>query len=118
MPPPGEAVAAMAAHDMTFGADQVAFFKPGDIAADRRNFTYEFMADHGGYLDGLFGPTVPVVDMDVGAADAGFEHFDQHVVDAGFRLRHILKPDAFSCLGFYQCFHGVTQSYYRRRKNC
>ena len=42
--------------------------------------------------DRLLRPGVPVVDVHVGAADAGAQHPDQHVVDADLRLRHVLQP--------------------------
>ena len=38
--------------------------------------------DHQRHGDGLLRPGVPVVDVHVGAADAGPQDLDQHVVDA------------------------------------
>ena len=72
MPTPGQAIAAVATHNMPFGADQISLFEAADIAADSRNRAYKFMADDRGHLDGFPGPVVPVVDMDVRAANAGF----------------------------------------------
>ena len=45
----------------------------------------ELVADRHRHGDGLLRPLVPLVDVDVGAADAGAQHLDQHVVDADRR---------------------------------
>ena len=49
----GLAVAAVAAHDMPLSGDDVAHRKAGDTAAQLRNFSHEFVADHCTGADGL-----------------------------------------------------------------
>ena len=95
----------MAADDVALGADQVADLVTADIAADRDDAADEFVARDRARLDRLLRPGVPVVDVDVGAADAGLQHLDQHVVDAVARLRHVLEPDAGFGFGLDECFH-------------
>ena len=71
MPASGQAIAAAAAHHMAFAADDVAGVKIAHVRADLDDLADEFMADHHRHRDGLLGPVVPVVDVQVGAADAG-----------------------------------------------
>ena len=54
----------------------------GDVGADGGDFADELMADDHGDGDGLLGPLVPLVNVDVGAADAGLADADQDVVNA------------------------------------
>ena len=69
--PPGETIAAAAADHVAFPADHVPGKEIGDIGAHRFNPADEFVADRHGHGDGLLRPLVPLVDVDVGAADAG-----------------------------------------------
>ncbi len=57
-------------------------WKSADVGADLDDLAHELVADHHRHGDGLLRPGVPVVDVQVGAADAGAVHADQHVVDA------------------------------------
>ena len=66
-----------------------------DVAADLDDAADELVADDQRHGHRLLRPGVPVVDMHVGAADAGAEHFDQHVVDARLRHGHFFQPEAF-----------------------
>ena len=63
------------------------------------------MADRHGHRDGLLGPVIPVVDMQIGAANGRALDLDEYVVDAQFRVRDVFEPDAFAGFFFYQCFH-------------
>ena len=67
----GQAVAAASADDVAFAADDVAGLKIGDVGADLDDFADEFVADDHRHGDGLLRPLVPLVDVQVGAADAG-----------------------------------------------
>ena len=96
VPPPGEAVAALAAHDVAFAVDQIARLEALDIAADLDNLADELVADHHRRFDGLLGPGVPVEDMDIGAANCGPLDFDEHVVDARSRHGHLDEFEACS----------------------
>jgi hypothetical protein len=73
----------------------------GDIGTDRYDFADELMADNEALADGGFGPGVPVVDVEVGAADAGVENADLDVVDAHLGLGYVLKPEAAFVAAFY-----------------
>src|SRR5581483_3337381 len=101
----GETVAAAAAGDVAFAADDVAGMEVVDIGSNGDNLSDELVADHHGHWNGLLRPLVPVVDMNVGAADAGIAHADQHVVDAVLRLGNILQPQAALAAALCQCLH-------------
>ena len=68
------------------------------------------MTDDQALTDGGAGPGVPVVDVEVGAADAGVEDADLYVVDAHLGLGDVLKPEAAFVMAFYECLHGECLS--------
>ena len=94
MAPAGQAIAAAAANHVAFAADNVAGIKVVDVGADRNDLADKFMADGHGNRDGLLRPLVPLVDMNVGAADAGIVDAHQHIVDADDRFGNIFQPQS------------------------
>jgi hypothetical protein len=82
MAAPGEAVAAAAADDVAFAADDLAGEEVVDVGADLDDFADELMPHGHRHGDGLLGPGIPFVDVQVGAADAGLADLDEDVVDA------------------------------------
>jgi hypothetical protein len=110
----GTAVAAMATDDMAFGRDPVAHFVAGDALAELRDPPNEFVPDNQAGPDGPLRPFVPVVDVQVGAADGGFFQPDQDLVGAGFGHGDLFHPDAGRGIAFYQglhrCGHGDSCS--------
>ena len=105
MPSAGEAVAAAAADDVAFAADDVAGMKVVDVGADLDDLADKLVADRHGHGDGALRPLVPVVDMDVGAADAGVADADENVVDADGGLGNILEPQTGFCACLYKSLH-------------
>ena len=93
VPPPGHAVAAAAADDVPLAADDVARVEVAHVRADLDDLADELVPDHERHRDRLLRPGVPRVDVEVGAADPGLPHPDQHVVDPDLRLRDILEPE-------------------------
>ena len=104
----GEAVATASADDVAFAGDEVAGFEVVDVGADLGDFADEFVADDEGDGDGFLRPGVPVVDVEVGAADAGLEDADFDVVDAGFGFGDVLEPETFFGVRLDQGFHFVS----------
>jgi hypothetical protein len=100
-----EAVAAATADDVPFAADDVAGAEVLHIGPDFDDASDEFVADYHRNGDRLLSPVIPVVDMHVGAADAGAEHLDEDVVDANRRLGDIFEPQADCTVLFDQRFH-------------
>ena len=83
----GHAVAAAAADDVALAADDVAGVEVAHVRPDRDDLADELVADRHRHRDRLLRPGVPLVDVQVGAADAGAADADQDVVDAVLRLR-------------------------------
>jgi hypothetical protein len=52
------------------------------------------MADGEALFDGGTGPGVPVLDVQIGAADAGGENADFDVVDTHLGLGNVFEPQA------------------------
>ena len=92
----GQAIAAAAADHVPFAADDVAGVEILDVAADLDDLGRRTRGPTTiGTGIGLLGPGVPVVDVNVGAANAGPQDLDQHVVDADLRLGDVFQPQAF-----------------------
>ena len=89
-----QAVAAVSANDMTLATHELARKEIFHIRAYLDNLPDEFMADRHGDGDGLAGPLVPFVDVEVGAAYASAFDTDENVVNADFRLRDVFEPQA------------------------
>ena len=106
MDPAGAAVAAMAADDMAFARNPFADRISPHLAADLDNVANEFVADRHRHRNGSLGPGIPVVDVDVGAADRGLADLDQNIVVADLRNRSLDHPDAFFGFELGQGFHG------------
>src|ERR1035441_9709125 len=64
--------------------------------------------------NGLLRPLVPLVDVDIGAADAGPQHVNQDVVDADFGRGHVRQPQAWLAGAFDQSFHDSTIACHHR----
>ena len=97
----------MAAGDVAFAGDALADLETLHLAADLRHHAHEFVAHGHGHGDGLLRPGVPVVDVDVGAADGGLLDLDEQVVGPDLGFGHVLQPDAF---GLRETFRSSTRS--------
>ena len=114
MTPTGETIPAMAARDVAFADNEIAFGKTFDVIADAIDHADELVAD--GHRDGdrLLRPSVPVIYMYVRPADGGLEHANQDVVALHFGNWNLLQPK--SRLGFrfddglHRFLHGVSLS--------
>src|SRR5207244_2821182 len=91
MAPAGHAVAAAAADDVSFAGDDVARSEVADVASDGGDLADELVAND--HRDGDRGlrPRIPVIDVEVGAADPGLRDPDEHIVDADLRDWHFLE---------------------------
>ena len=107
----GAALQALAASHVHLGGDKVAFFHAGDFIAESRDFAAEFVAGNQRRVNAVLRPAIPVVDVQVGAADGRDFHFDQDVVASeggnlyfadlrarrGFRLDHRQHCSSHDC---------------------
>ena len=92
MPPPGEAIAAMSAGDVSLADDEIASRKSFHVVTDRINDADKFVTDGHRHWNRFLRPGVPVVNVHVGTADRRLQHADQHVIAANFWNRNFLEP--------------------------
>ena len=105
--PARHAVAAAPADQMPLAADEIAGMKVVDVTADLDNLADELVADHQRDRDGALRPGVPVVDVEIRAADTSAQDTDEQVVNADLRLWDILEPQAWPCLALDQRLHRI-----------
>ena len=104
MTPAGEAIATMAASNVTFADDEITFSKTSHMIADPINHSDKLMADGHRHGDRFLRPGVPVIYMYVRPADGGLENPNKDVVAHNFRNGNLLEPQ--SGLGF-RLYHGL-----------
>ena len=94
VPPAGHTVTTPAANDMPLSGHDIAGYKVVNVRPDRNDFTNELVADGHGNGNCPLRPLVPVVDVNIRAANAGPQHSDEHVVDADSGFGNVLEPEA------------------------
>jgi len=94
VPDAGHAVAAAAAHHVSFAGNQIPRMEVVDVGANLDDLSHELMTDGHGYRNRLLGPFVPIEDVNVRSADTRTENTDKHVVDADGWLGDVLEPQA------------------------
>src|ERR1039458_8708508 len=72
MPPPRKAVATASTGNVSLAAYDVARMKIIHVRANLNDFAHKFMTDGHGNRDGLLRPFVPLIYVNVGAANSGF----------------------------------------------
>ena len=90
----GAAEQAASVDDVSFGRHAIAFFHVGDELADLHDFAGELVADDERRLHASLRPRVPVVDVHVGAADAGAPHANQNFIVSNGRLGNVLQTES------------------------
>ena len=103
----GQAVAALAADQVPFAADDIADLEVLDVASQFNDSPHEFVSDHHRDGHGLLGPGVPVVDVYVRSADSRTEDFDEDVVDPDLRHGYVFQGQAGLRFRLDQRFHGL-----------
>src|SRR5690348_10763111 len=95
---------------MAFAADDIAGGETGYVGSDLGNASDKLVADRHRHGNGLLRPLVPLVDVDVGAANAGAKDLNQHVVDPDLRRLDIFQPKSGLALAFDQRLHSLNDS--------
>ena len=108
----GEAVAAASADDVAFAADELAGLKSVTLEPTATISPTNSWPMTRGTGDGRLRPGVPVVDVEVGAADAGLEDANLDVVDADLGLGDVFEPETFFGARLDQGFHWLLLSYF------
>ncbi len=101
----GQAVAAAAADQVPFAGDNVTGLKIMHVVADIRDRTDKFVPDVHGNRNRFLGPGIPVIYMNVGAANGSFVDFNQDIIDTDLRHINIFQPNAGFRFGFDEGFH-------------
>jgi hypothetical protein len=89
-----------------FSGDEIPYFEIVNIAPDFNNPAHKLVTYGHGDRNGLLGPLIPVVDVNVRAADRRLVNLDEDVIDSRFRDWNFFKPEAWLPSGFDQRFHG------------
>src|SRR5205085_5094861 len=75
----GAALQAFAAGDVHLGGNEIAFFHARDFIAVGNDFAAELVPGNERRMNAPLGPAIPLVDVEVGAADGSDFHFDQNI---------------------------------------
>ena len=102
---PRAAVAAVAAHDVAFAGNALPDFEMVDVFADFFDVPDVFVPDDHRHGNRLLRPLVPLVDVDVRAADGGFLDANQNVVRPAFGFGNVHELQARFRFIFYESFH-------------
>ncbi len=105
LPVAGAAVAAAAAHDMPLSRYNLPHMIPFHPGAERSDLPHVLMADRHRRANMRFGPGVPIIDMNICAADCRLVYLDQDFSDTHFRYGYAPKFQPLPCRRFYKCIH-------------
>jgi len=108
MSSPRKAVSTAAANEMPFSGDEIANTEIVNIASDLNDPAHKLVTDRHGNRNSLLSPFIPVVNVNVRAADGGLVNLDKDVIDPHLRDRNLFQPEAGLPFGFDQGFHGVS----------
>jgi hypothetical protein len=92
MPPASEAISTAATNHMAFPADAIPRMKIGDVRADFDDFSDELMSNYKRQLKCFLSPGIPLIDMEIGSANACCQDTNLHIVDAHLGFRYVLYP--------------------------
>ena len=95
----------MTANDVSFRCDNFARLKIADGAADLIDHADEFMPDHHRNRDRLLRPRVPIIDVDVGAADRSLLDADENIIGPDFGDWNLLQLESRFGPAFYERLH-------------
>jgi hypothetical protein len=89
---PRQAVATSSADHVALPADQFADVEVGNVGPDFDHLADELVPDHQRDRNGGLGPIVPLINVEVGAANTGEKNLHFDVIDADFRLGNVRQP--------------------------
>jgi hypothetical protein len=95
------AVTTVAASNVALACYTVANFDVAYTGTNLGNNAYILVTDGHGSLDGLLAPFVPLVDVEVGAADGSLLNLDEDIVHAYFGHGNFFHPNALHGLFLY-----------------
>ena len=103
-----QAVAASTTDQMAFTTDQITDFEIIDVATEFNHMANEFVTDNQRHRNGALGPGIPIINMQISAADTGAIDANEHVVNANFGHWYVDQSES-RCGGcFGDGFHAVS----------
>ena len=102
----GAAVLAVPADQVSFRRDAVADLDVPDQPAGLDDFSHEFVAEDDRRIHPVLRPAVPLVNVEIRAADPRPSHLYQHVARANLGHRRVAHHEAGGRPGFADRFHG------------
>ena len=115
--PAALAVSAVPTGDVTLAGDSLADLEPDHVATELFDLAHELVADDHRHGDGRLRPRIPVVDVQIGAADRGLANADQNVAIAWRGLGYIFEPQAGFAARLDKCFHDTKPIAWPTRTN-
>ncbi len=100
--------AAFHSGEMALARDPVSHLDSADVRADGFDDAAELVTHDHRHGNGFASPFVPVPNVDIGAADTGLHHLDQHVIGAHHRNRLVAHLQTRRRFGLHQCTHRQT----------
>ena len=110
------AVAAVTANDMTFAGNTLADIEFFYAFAELCNFTDIFMTYRHCGMDMLLCPGIPVIYMNIRAANCGFANFDEDLAHFGFGHGNLHQFQTFSCFCLYKSIHHFCHCFFLRNR--
>jgi transcriptional regulator with XRE-family HTH domain len=107
VPATSETVAAAPADHVSLAAYDLPGKKVGHVASHLHDLADEFVSHDHRHRNGPLRPGVPIVDVQVRAADAGLVDANEHVIDPAFGLGHVPEVQPGGGFGFDESFHLV-----------
>ena len=101
------ALQALTAGHVHLGGDEVAFLDAGDLVAHRFHRTAELVPGNQRRMNAALRPLVPLVNVQVGAADGGHLDLDKHIGQANLWFGDFANLRARRGLRLYNGNHGV-----------
>src|ERR1700682_1111594 len=93
---------------MSLAGNPVAGMKTAYFAAHLDDLAGILVTHGHGYRHRLLSPSIPVVDVHVGAANGGAMHFDEYVVVSHGGFRNVLHPNPRFGACLDQRFHSLS----------
>src|SRR5882724_3467202 len=100
------ALQTLPASHMHFGRDEISFLYACDFVAESRHLSAEFMPRNQRRMNAPLGPTIPVVDMQIGPADGRNFDLDQYFTRTKLWNRNFADFRTGRSGGLYYCKHG------------
>jgi hypothetical protein len=105
MTPPGQTIATVPTGDVSLAHYEVAARKTFHVIANSIDNADKLVTDRHWHGNRFLRPGVPIVDVNICAADRSFQYTDEHIVAGNFWNRNFLEPETGLRFGFHNGLH-------------